>query len=251
MRLSFAEFQAPAWTVSSQLDRLEDFWARRSHSKVELIDAGKELARQKAYYQALAQRHNMLEAEIGRLEAILDLPGHRNFRSEVARVIRRDLSVWWQQIVVRKGKDYGITEGAAVIFAGGIVGRVIKVNAFTSHIELVSSPNFRMAATFEGDDRPVVFQGVAQTGFANPFGEVRNAPQDLNANGQTPLRLVSTHLGGTFPPGLRIGKVSWLAADNTGIFQAGKVALDERLLSLKEVAVLMPLNPLNFETNDH
>ncbi len=37
LRTSFAEFQAPAWVASAQLDRLEDFWARRSHSKIELI----------------------------------------------------------------------------------------------------------------------------------------------------------------------------------------------------------------------
>ena len=247
LRVSFTEFQAPAWIVTSYLDDLEEFWARRSHSKIELIEAGQTLARQKAFYQLLDQRNNTLETEVMRLEAILNMPSRREFRYEVARVIRRDLSAWWQQIVIRKGDDYGITEGAAVIFAGGVVGRVIEVNAFTSRVELITSPNFRMAASFEGDDRPVVFQGVPQSGFGAPTGEVRDAPQDLVANTHEPLQLISTRLGGTFPPGLIIGKVGWLEPGSSGIFQAGDVQLDERLLSLHEVSVLIPLTPLVYD----
>lgn len=247
LRVSFTEFQAPAWIVTSYLDDLEEFWARRSHSKIELIEAGQTLARQKAFYQLLDQRNNTLETEVMRLETILNMPSRREFRYEVARVIRRDLSAWWQQIVIRKGDDYGITEGAAVIFAGGVVGRVIEVNAFTSRVELITSPNFRMAASFEGDDRPVVFQGVPQSGFGAPTGEVRDAPQDLVANTHEPLQLISTRLGGTFPPGLIIGKVGWLEPGSSGIFLAGDVQLDERLLSLHEVSVLIPLTPLVYD----
>ena len=48
LKVSFAEFQAPAWDATSYLDDLEGFWARRSHSKVELIEAGREVARAKS-----------------------------------------------------------------------------------------------------------------------------------------------------------------------------------------------------------
>ncbi|MFP4069412.1 MAG: rod shape-determining protein MreC [Opitutales bacterium] len=247
LRVSFTEFQAPAWIATSYLDDLEGFWARRSHSKLELIEAGQELARRKAGYEVLVQRTQSLEAEVARLESILDLPSRRTFRYEIARVIRRDLNAWWQQVVIRKGRDHDVPVGAAVIFAGGVVGRVVEVSAFTSRVELVTSPNFRMAATFEDDDRPVVYQGRGQVGFGAPVGEVQDAPQDLMASSQNPLRLVSTGLGGTFPPGLTIGTVSWLEPGNTGIFQAGAVLLDERLLRLHEVAVLVPINPLEID----
>ncbi len=247
LKVSFTEFQAPAWVATSYLDDLEGFWARRSHSKVELIEAGREVARAKSLYQFNAQRSETLESEIQRLEAILNLPSRREFRYEVARVIRRDLNAWWQQIVIRKGKDFEIPLGAAVVFSGGVVGRVVEVNAFTSRVELITSPNFRMAANIEGDERPIVYQGVAQGGFGNPIGSVRDAPQDLVASTQAPLKIVSTRLGGTFPPGLMIGQVEWLEPGSTGIFQAGVVELDPRLLSLHEVAVLIPLYPIELD----
>jgi rod shape-determining protein MreC len=249
LKASFDEFQAPAWVASSYLEDLEGFWARRMHSKRELELAGQEIARAKSYYEFNAQRVETLQAEIKRLEAILDLPSRREYRYEVARVIRRDLSAWWQHLILRKGRDHDIPEGAAVVFSGGVVGRVIEVNAFTSRVELVTSPNFRMAAQFEGDPRPVVYQGVAQSGFGDPVGRVSDAPQDLVASTNEPLQLVSTHLGGTFPPGIAIGEVVWLEPGSTGIFQAGEVALDPDLLSLHEVAVLIPLNPIEIESD--
>jgi len=249
IKVSFEEFQAPAWVATSYLDDLEGFWSRRSHSKVELIEAGREVARAKSLYQFNAQRKETFESEIQRLEAILNLPSRREFRYEVARVIRRDLNAWWQHIIIRKGKDFDIPEGAAVVFSGGVVGRVVEVNAFTSRVELITSPNFRMAANFEGDERPVVYQGVPQGGFGDPVGSVRDAPQDVVASTQVPLQLVSTRLGGTFPPGLMIGRVTWLEPGSTGIFQAGDVELDPRLLSLHEVAVLIPLYPIDLDND--
>jgi len=249
LKVSFSEFQAPAWVATSYLDDLEGFWGRRSHSKVELIEAGRDVARAKSLYQFNSQRKETLENEIQRLEAILRLPSRREFRYEVARVVRRDLNAWWQQIVIRKGKDFDIPIGAAVVFSGGVVGRVVEVGAFTSRVELITSPNFRMAANFEGDERPVVYQGVVQGGFGDPAGSVRDAPQDVAASTQMPLKLVSTRLGGTFPPGLMIGRVSWLEPGGTGIFQAGEVALDSGLLSLHEVAVLIPLFPIDLTSD--
>lgn len=249
LQVSFSEFQAPAWVATSYLDDLEGFWARRSHSKVELIEAGREVARAKSLYQFNAQRKETLENEIQRLESILKLPSRREFRYEVARVVRRDLNAWWQQIVIRKGKDFDIPVGAAVVFSGGVVGRVVEVGAFTSRVELITSPNFRMAANFEGDERPVVYQGVVQGGFGTSVGTVRDAPQDVVASTQLPLKLVSTRLGGTFPPGLLIGRVTWLEPGSTGIFQAGEVELDSQLLSLHEVAVLIPLYPIDLDSD--
>ncbi len=241
LRISFAEFQAPAWVAASHLDDLAGFWARRSHSKVELIEAGKQLEREKARYQVMAQRYHALEDELARLEAILEMPGRRQFRHEVARVVRREQSAWWGRVIVRKGRNYGIRPGSAVLFSGGVVGRVAEVHAFTADVDLITSPDFRIAAQFEGDPRPVIYQGLPQAGFNKPRGEVRDVPQDLLASSGKPLKLVTTSLGGTFPAGLSIGQVEWLEPGSTGIFQAGDVLLDSRLLHLREVAILVPL----------
>ena len=242
VRASFDEFQAPVWIVSSYLDELGNFLSKTSNSKRELISTGRDLARQKAFYELKIQQNSTLEEEVERLESILNMPNRIDFRYEVARVINRDLNLWWQQITIQKGKNYGIIKGAAVVFEGGVVGRVIEVHFLTSKVELISSPYFRMAASFENDGRPVVYQGVLQHGFGNPVGEVSDAPEDLRASSLRPIRLVSTGLGGTFPSGLTIGNVAWMEPGSSGIFQTGEVRLDKRLLNLHEVTVLIPID---------
>jgi rod shape-determining protein MreC len=240
LRVSFAEFQAPVMITASYLDDLGDFWARRAHGRNELIEAGQEIARRKAFYQLQVQRNEAMSAEIERLEQMLQMPAPDGFYLEPARVVQRQVNSWWHQITLRKGRDYGIPEGAAVVFEGGVVGRVVAVHAFTSDVELVSSPRFRMAATFANEERPVLYQGRAQTGFGSPTGRLVDAPQDLSASEQRPLRLVSTHLGGVFPAGLTIGTVDWLEPGGSGLFQDGDVKLDRRLLTLREATILIP-----------
>lgn len=247
LKASFEEFQAPLWVSTSYLDDFEGFLARRSHSKNDLIEAGQALARARSFYELNASRQEVLENEVERLESILELPPHSEFRYEIARVIRRDINVWWQHITIRKGKNFDIREGAGVVFAGGVVGRVVKVGSFTSQIELITSPNFRIAAGFKGYEYPSVYQGVLQHGLEDPVGLVQNAPQEAIVRSEAPLQLVSTNWGGTFPDGLMIGQVVSLNRDSTGIFQTGEVRLDRRLRSLYEVAVLIPVDPNRLE----
>ena len=80
-------------------------------------------------------------------------------------------------------------------------------------------------------------------------GTIKNAPQDLMTNSIEPIHLVTTGLRGKFPAGIKIGEVPWLEPDNTGLFQAGKVTIDQRLLGIKEVVILIPYNRIE-ELND-
>ena len=57
-----------------------------------------------------------------------------------------------------------------------------------------------------------------------------------------PEVVVTSGLGGTFPSGLVIGKVSKLEPSSDGLFKSGSVELDPRLADVSEVTVLVPLN---------
>ena len=68
-------------------------------------------------------------------------------------------------------------------------------------------------------------------------------PLDLFATANATKRLVTSGFGGVFPPGLTIGLITHLEPSSDGLFKTGDVKLDERLGSLTEVTVLVPLNP--------
>ncbi len=242
-RTSFFEFQAPALTTMSHLRDLQEYWGTRAHSKDAIIRAGIELARLNAAYDIRNQQFETLALEIERLESLLGMPPQTEFRSEVARVVHRDFNTWWHHLTIRKGRNSGIQEGNAVIFRHGVVGRVREVHAYTSVVELVSSPTFRVAAHFEGDTRPVRYQGQLHSALTPPRGTVATVPADITADLREPRRLISSRLGGVFPDGIVIGTVYRLEENPDGLFQSGIVRLSDQLLSVREVTVLVPIEP--------
>jgi rod shape-determining protein MreC len=245
LRASFYELTAPAEIAGSYVRDVQEWWALRLHSKQAIIEEGAKLARANAYYQAAIQRNAELTAEIDRLESLLRLPSFTEYRYEHARVVRRDFSGWWQRIHIRKGKNFGIPLDAPVVFTGGVVGRIREVHLTTAVVELISDPTVRLAGVVEGDpdSRPVTFQGGNNPTFGPPMGIVETVPLDIIVGPETPKRLVTSGLGGVFPPGLPLGQITRLEPADDGLYRHGDVKLDERLGSLTEVTVLVPLNP--------
>lgn len=246
-RNALYEFQAPSAVLASHANDIGTYWSIRTRSKRDLIETGKELSRLNALYRVQAGEAASLRDYNLRLRELLNIPSPPEYRYEVAQVVRRDLSNWWQRLIIRKGRDAGIVPGAGVIFSGGIVGRVREVHAYTSTVELLSSRTFRMAAHFSGDTRPVRYEGSLIPALRNPKGTVRDVPSDLYASPEEPLFLVSSRLGGVFPDGLPIGEIRFLETDSSGLFQQGVVHLNDRLLDLNEVAVLIPAEPATRE----
>jgi len=242
-RSAFFEIQAPLAVADSYVADLQNFWSTAAHSKADLMARGRETAGLIAQYGYSVQQNSELQAEILRLENLMRLPPMPSYRLEPARVARREFSGWWQRMVIRKGRNSGIVAGAPVVFTGGIVGKVVEVHAYTAVVDLVSSPTFRVAASAEGDNRPVSYQGGINNVFSAPRGSVEFVPLDIFATAQQPKRLVTSGLGGVFPPGLTIGDITTLEPSTDGLFKTGEVALDDRLGALTEVTVLVPLNP--------
>lgn len=242
-RSAFFEIQAPLAVADSYVADLQNFWATELHSKKELMVAGRETSGLIAQYEVGVNANEQLSAEILRLENLLKLPSMPAFRFEPARVARRDFSGWWSRMTIRKGENYGIPVGAPVVFAGGVVGRVTEVHRYTAVVDLITSPSFRLAASVAGDGRPISYQGGLNDSFKSPRGQVEFVPLEFFATRGATKRLVTSGLGGVFPPGLSIGEITNLELSPDGLFKFGEVQLDERLGSLTEVTVLVPLNP--------
>jgi rod shape-determining protein MreC len=241
LRASFFEMTAPIEVSASFADSLKTFWSLRLHSKDELIEAGRDMARINASYSVSVQENVELKAEVERLQGLLKMPPDERYHFEHAQVVQRDFSGWWQRMIIRKGSDYGIPLGAPVVYSGGVVGRISEVHAFTSVVQLTSDPGLRIAAVVSGDSRPVSFQGAENQVFGNPRGVIEFVPLDVYANATAPKRLATSGLGGVYPPGLTIGQIVHVESSSDGLFKTGEVELDSRLSELTEVTVLVPV----------
>lgn len=244
LKTSFYEFQAPIEVSASYLGNLQDYWSSKTHSKKDLYEAAQNLARLNSGYELAIVENNALKEEIHRLENLLQLPSRPNYRYEIARVVSRDFNSWWQRIEIRKGQIHGIRRGDAVVFTGGVVGRVSEVGRNTSIIDLLSNGHVRMAAIIEGDNRPMSFRGGGAKTFAAPNGIAEFVPADIEIEDpEHPPRLMTSGMGGVFPPGLSIGRITELTPGINGMFKDAIIQLDNRLMGISEVAVLIPLNP--------
>ncbi|MFA5257444.1 MAG: rod shape-determining protein MreC [Opitutales bacterium] len=241
VRNAFYEAQAPAWSALSYLGDLQSFWTDRTRTRANLIEAGRDLARLNSAYLLRLQEAGARDDELMRIESMLALPALPEWRYVVARVVRRDLDTWWQQIVIRRGASDGLQVGDGVVYRDGVVGRVVEVHAYTSVVELVSSASFRVAAHVEGDLRPVTYVGTPAPVFRDPGGEATNLPADIITDPNQPRRLVTSRLGGAFPDGLTIGFLRRMEPEPDGLFQRSDVLLNPGLVGIQEVAVLVPI----------
>jgi len=249
LRAALFEAQAPAAVTASRVRDLQEYWALRTRPANELIAAGKDTARALAGYELGMERLGQLEAENARLRALVSLPPPPGFRQEHARVVERDFSAWWQQLVIRKGADYGITVGAPVVFAGGVVGRVREVRATTSVVALVSDPGVGIAVVvvspgdIRPDPRPVKYTGGDNPAFGPARGALEFVPADITVTAGARPRVLTSGLGGVFPAGLPVGELARVEPSPDGLFQTGEVWLSPALATLDEVTVLVPESP--------
>ena len=242
LKTTFYEFQAPVSVTASYIRQLQDFWSGRLKSKDELYEAAQDLARLNAAYELKVVESISLEKEVARLEELLQLPSRPTYRYEIARVVERDFNSWWRRMVIRKGSVHNIQHGAPVVFTGGVVGRVQEVRKYTSVVYLISNIDIRLAVVLEGDNRVISFTGAQSTAFGNPRGLAEYVPTDIKiSDPQNPPRLLTSGLGGVFPPGLPVGHIKNLRQGAGGMFLDADVELDRRLTHLSEVAVLTPI----------
>ena len=239
LRESLYEVEAPIWFSHQQLVKMRARLTRYTYSKSALLKEAENLSRALAASQYLQRENKVLKAENERLLAALSLEHHSSYRYQAARVIRRDRSAWWEQVVIDKGRAHGIIEGAAVVHRHGAFGRVRSVHAYTSTVELVSSPNFQTLAHIGEQADVVTFKGATSLPGSPPTAILLHVPAHFKL--EQSIEVLSSRIGNVFPPALNLGNLIALKQGVSGYFQEGLVQVNPRLLSLGEVSVAIPL----------
>jgi len=238
LRVAFFELQAPVQVTASYVRDLQEFWAERTHSKDELIEAARELRHVYAGYEFQAQQTDAEQAEITRSSGSSACRPIRTSASSRHAYAGATCPAGGNNSPFAKVRITICQSGAPVVYGGGVVGRVREVRAYEADVDLVSSPRLRIAATSKTTTRPVSYQGGNNPPLAPAHGLVEFVPPDIVVYSSAPRRLVTSGLG-EFPAGLTIGYVSHLETSPDGLFQAGEISLDPRLTELTEVTVLV------------
>jgi rod shape-determining protein MreC len=247
-RSAFHEFEAPFWEITSRISDLSDYWGHQSDSKKTLISKNRDLSRIRSDWELQESFKEKWESEIAKLNGLhsqvealrekIGLDKEISFSPILSRVTRRNLNSWWQELSLRKGFNQGIENGSGVIFSRGVIGRIYQTGLNSSKVQLATNPNFRIVAHFQGDDRPVTFQGNGILVGGQPLGNVWDVPHDIQIDKGKSLLLETSSLGGTFPGGLPIGLVTSLEESGDGLFKNGSVLLPLDIGKVSEVTIL-------------
>jgi len=172
-----------------------------------------------------------IDLENQRLKKLLDFVEADPRKVLPALVVAEDASSWARTIVIDKGQFQGIQEGAPVVVAEGVVGRIIKVAPNSSRVLLVT-------------DAASSISGLVQR--TRTRGVVRGNGRQLNL--EFALRndlveeedlIITSGMGGVFPKGLIVGRVTEVQRNEFGLFQQITLAPVVDFSRLEEVLVLM------------
>jgi rod shape-determining protein MreC len=249
---AFDEFHAPIWEATSRIRDLSHYWGHVSDSKNTLIEKGRDhqrilsdaylqISRKEDLQRELENLRN-LKKEITNLEKTLNILPALSVSPELARVTHRTITGWSQYFEINKGENFKINQGAGVISAIGVVGKIEKINYRSSMVQLLSNQEFRVVAHIKGDERPITYRGAGVSYGRQNLGLIMDIPQDVSIGSDGFLEIVSSSLGGSFPQNLSIGKVFELEPSVDGLFQSAQVILSPDLNIIKEVTVLNPDN---------
>jgi len=152
-------------------------------------------------------RFESLEQENQRLRAVRQSSARVVQRSLVAEIVRVDLDPLRQRVLINKGTQEGVFRGQAAIDAAGIFGQVTRAGPISAEIILISDPEHAIPVQVNRTGVRSIALGTGRSGLLSlPY-----LPQ--NSDVIVGDLLVSSGLGGVYPPGYPVGKVTAVTRD--------------------------------------
>ena len=195
---------APAYVVGG----LADFFTTRGTLRV---DNEKLLVERQALLARL-QQFEALEQENQRLRQMLVSAAQVADKAIAAELVEVSAEPFTRKVVIAKGAKDDVYVGQSVIDAHGIMGQVTQVAGSVSRVTLITDAGHAIPVLNNRSGlRALVF------GTGNP-DTVKVPYLTANADIQEGDLLVSSGMGGTFPPGYPVARVTRIVNDPNEAF---------------------------------
>jgi rod shape-determining protein MreC len=146
------------------------------------------------------------------LQELLALKEKLVFKPIAARVVGKEPAYWYQTIVVDRGKKDDILEGMIALAPGGVVGQVIHVADNYSKILLANASSSAIDAMVQKNRTRGILKGAGEKGFILQY-VLKTADVEVGDF------IVTAGIGGVFPAGIPLGKISKIEKKQLGMFQ--------------------------------
>ena len=204
----------------------------------------------------LSQLNDQLEAEVARLQsqiielqqqnselqvlsALLDFARtHSDNEYITAAVIGRDISPFLHYVIINRGSDDGLRRGMPVVSSQGLVGRVAAVTGGGARVQLITDPDTAINVRIQ----PSGAEGLIQGSIT---GDIKIEAIAQDAKIQSGDLVLTSGLGGNYPPDILIGQVSGVRQRPVELFQTASVEPVVDFSQLEIVLVIVNFKPVN------
>jgi len=218
---------------SSLARKVQDHLAQ----KEELRRRNRSLYRDNLELKARLQRSEALEAENIRLRDLLGAALRMGARVLIAELIAVDLDPYRQQVMIDRGAASGVFVGQPVLDANAVMGQVTRVDPLSATVLLITDASHGLPVQINRNGLRTVARG---TGFINRL-ELSHLPK--NADVRAGDLVVTSGLGGHFPPGYPVAQVAEVRQGSGEPFATVIAEPSARLDRSREVLLVWPPAP--------
>jgi len=205
---------------------------------------------------SLLQSNTELEAEVARLQTqVIDLQqqvtetnilsalvdfarANPEYSYKAASVIGRDPSPFLRYVIINVGSNEGVLPGMPVVTDKGLVGRVEAVIGEAARVQLVTDAASAVDVSLQASNTEAMLEGSV-TGELS----LNNISQDAVI--QVGDVVLTSGLGGTYPPNLLVGQVVSIRKLQSELFQQAAIQPNVDFTRLQFILVITNFNPVD------
>jgi rod shape-determining protein MreC len=205
---------------------------------------------------SLRQQNTELQAEVARLQTeVIDLQqrvtetnilsalvnfarANPAYTYKAAAVIGRDPSPFLHYVIINVGSNDGIRTGMPVVTDQGLAGRVDAVLAEASRVQLITDPASAVNVRLQASNTDALLAGSVT-------GDLSLDMISQDATVQIGDVVLTSGLGGGYPPNLLVGQVVSVRKLPTELFQQAALQANVDFNRLQFVLVITNFNPVN------
>ncbi len=176
-----------------------------------------------------------------RLQGLLQIRGTYDLKTLGAKIISAPQSSWSDVVTIDVGSEAGVSAGMPVMDSFGVIGQISSVSPKSSQVRLMTDENSRISAMIQKNR----VQGILK-GSANGTVKMTLVPIDTDvAIGDL---IVTSGLGGIYPKGMPLGKVSSVEKPEGALYCTIVVDPISNLHQAEEVLVITSLTEAQMPT---
>ena len=182
--------------------RLWEWASDATASRNELQMENSRLKAERMLTNARLQRLSALEAENDRFRDMLEARNLVRDEVRVVEIMAVDADPYRHNIIIGIGELDGVYDGQAIVDADGFVGQVIQTGRNTAQAVLISDPDHALPVEVNRNGLRTIAVGTGE------FDRLDLPFLPNNADIQPGDLLVTSGLGGAFPPGYPVAVVA-------------------------------------------